>query len=178
MHCSMNKGNKGSKMLGLGPNPFSYLLAGLYLPKRSIFKFQWKCRATARKKSPKIMDLGIFRHFNISETILTKLKKIEIFNKIRPFICLYLGTFILFLTIFKKIEENVPIFDRNRSILIEFLSILTISSKSKSLIKYFNKYLSKSKISLQNWDNFGVKERKNVEINKIISFFLVQITHF
>ena len=109
MHCSMNKGNKGSKMLGLGPNPFSYLLAGLYLPKRSIFKFQWKCRATARKKSPKIMDLGIFRHFNISETILTKLKKIEIFNKIRPFICLYLGTFILFLTIFKKIEENVPI---------------------------------------------------------------------
>lgn len=104
-----DKGNKGSKMLGLGPNPFSYLLAGLYLPKRSIFKFQWKCRATARKKSPKIMDLGIFRHFNISETILTKLKKIEIFNKIRPFICLYLGTFILFLTIFKKIEENVPI---------------------------------------------------------------------
>ena len=99
-------------MLGLGPNPFSYLLAGLYLPKRSIFKFQWKCRATARKKSPKIMDLGIFRHFNISETILTKLKKIEIFNKIRPFICLYLGTFILFLTIFKKIEENVPILSK------------------------------------------------------------------
>ena len=128
-------------MLGLGPNPFSYLLAGLYLPKRSIFKFQWKCRATARKKSPKIMDLGIFRHFNISETILTKLKKIEIFNKIRPFICLYLGTFILFLTIFKKIEENVPIFDRNRSILIEFLSILT---KCRHFIAFLLEKLSKS----------------------------------
>ena len=165
MHCSMNKGNKGSKMLGLGPNPFSYLLAGLYLPKRSIFKFQWKCRATARKKSPKIMDLGIFRHFNISETILTKLKKIEIFNKIRPFICLYLGTFILFLTIFKKIEENVPIFDRNRSILIEFLSFgqqfetnwskimkfnnfMTISL----IFKYFNKYLIEID---QFWSNFS-----------------------
>ena len=178
-------------MLGLGPNPFSYLLAGLYLPKRSIFKFQWKCRATARKKSPKIMDLGIFRHFNISETILTKLKKIEIFNKIRPFICLYLGTFILFLTIFKKIEENVPIslliyrnsvnFSRNwdnfdalvnnlRQIGPKCL-ILTKSSISSRNCLYQD-------ISLQNWDNFGVKERKNVEINKIISFFLVQITHF